>query len=80
MEDVITLLMYGGGYGVSLNARRAKCRASHQEGSRSSLLAFPPGKGLNAANESKGGSDPSVRTESCLVVSVAPWLFLWDSS
>lgn len=49
--------MPSGGYGLSLYAMRAKRRASHQEESGSGLMAAPPGKGLIAANESRGGSD-----------------------
>ncbi|KAK4825740.1 hypothetical protein QYF61_002179 [Mycteria americana] len=38
--------------GLSLYAMKAKCRASHGEGSGSSLTAAPPGKGAIAVNES----------------------------
>lgn len=45
----------GGGYGLSLHAMKEKFRADHQEGSGSDLRAAPLGKGVIAANESKGG-------------------------
>lgn len=47
----------GGGYGLSLHAMKEKFRADHQEGSGSDLRAALPGKGVIAANESKGGWD-----------------------
>lgn len=50
-------LMSVGGYSLSLCAMKAKCRASHWEGSRSGLMAAPLGKGVIAAHDSNGGSD-----------------------
>lgn len=57
MEDAITPPMSGGGCRLSLYAMKAKCRASHREGSGSTLMAAPPGKGVITANENKGASD-----------------------
>lgn len=51
------LMMSGGGYGLSLHAMKDKFRADHQEGNGSDLMAAPLGKGVIAANESKGGWD-----------------------